>query len=66
MSAEHIDKALDIAYEFGQETDPAHKAWAIDQMVRALCGDDITYQMWVGYYNDNYNENGNWDEGTPP
>lgn len=63
---ENVDNALDIAYEFGGEQSPSAKAWVIDQMVRKLCGDDITYQMWVSYYNSNYNENGNWDTGVEP
>lgn len=64
MSAkERIKAALDCA----SAVDGAHhKAWVIDQMVRALTGDD--YEQWVKEYCDG--EDGpdtySWDEGMPP
>lgn len=37
---EQIRKAIDIAVQFGGIDGDHHKAWVIDQMVRALAGDD--------------------------
>lgn len=36
---ERIDKAISIAIEYGGIDGDHHKAWVIDQMVRALAGD---------------------------
>jgi hypothetical protein len=59
---ERIDKALDLAYEYGQTDGGHHKMWIIDQMVRALTGDD--YYDWVTVYQqgDRYY----WDVGIAP
>ena len=35
-----IDKAIAIAIRYGSIDGNHHKAWVIDQMVRALAGDD--------------------------
>lgn len=35
---ERIQKALDVAVEYGCVDGAHHKAWVIDQMVRALAG----------------------------
>ena len=68
---EKINKALEIAWKFSQIDGAHHKAWAIDQMVRALCGDEETYKRWISEYTvpfmicgelDHYN----WDEGIAP
>ncbi len=57
-----IEKALNLAFELGQVDGAHHKAWVIDQMVRALTGDD--YERWVS----DYCENGEyeWDRGVGP
>jgi hypothetical protein len=61
-----IEKALEIAFMYGQIDGDHHKAWVIDQMVRALAGDD--YDAWVstyrGYPEDL--EQYTWDEGIAP
>ena len=63
---EAIFLALDIATQHGQTDGAHHKAWVIDQMVRALLGDD--YEAWTAAYcygvdgPDDYF----WDEGTAP
>ena len=60
------DKALEVAMRFGQAREPSHKAWVIDQMVRALTGDG--YAKWVASFRrgehgpDTYP----WDQGTAP
>lgn len=61
-----IEAALDIARRFGQTDGDHHKAWVIDQMVRALTGD--TYAETIRDWN--HGEDGpdtfSWDVGTPP
>ena len=45
------DKALEIAKDFGQTDGDHHKAWAIDQMVRALLDCPMTEKKgtdWKG------------------
>lgn len=43
----NIESALDIAARYGQTDGVHHKQWVIDQMVRALLGDDEKYAEWV-------------------
>lgn len=61
-----IEKALEIAASYGGIDGAHHKAWAIDQIVRALTGDD--YEDWVAAVKDG--EDGpdtyDWDEGIAP
>lgn len=38
MGNERIQKAIDLATRYGQTDGAHHKAWVIDQMVRALTG----------------------------
>jgi hypothetical protein len=61
-----IDLALDFALRYGQIGGDHHKAWVIDQMVRALTGDQ--YEQWVREAKDG--EDGpntyDWDEGIAP
>lgn len=47
---ERIKQALDIAWAYGLEDGAHHKMWVIDQMVRALVGDDIIYRQLVAKY----------------
>lgn len=44
-NAEKIAKALSIAFQYGQIDGDHHKAWVIDQMVRALIGNDTDYKL---------------------
>lgn len=61
-----MEEALDIAMRYGQTDGAHHKAWVIDQMVRALLGE--RYGAWVAYAKggrdgpDTYP----WDEGIAP
>jgi hypothetical protein len=61
-----VEKALEIALRYGGIDGDNHKAWVIDQMVRALCGK--AYKQWVKEACDG--EDGpntyTWDEGTAP
>lgn len=60
------DEALEIALRYGQIDGEHHKAWVIDQMCRALLGEE--YEQWVADANDG--EDGpqtyTWDEGIAP
>lgn len=63
---ERIEMALDLAWRFGQIDGDHHKEWVIDQMVRALTGDQ--YDQWVSRAKSG--EDGpdtySWDEGIAP
>lgn len=65
---ERIQNALDFAVRYGGIDGDHHKSWVIDQMVRALIGDDAKYAAWVREANagedgpDTYE----WDVGIPP
>ena len=64
--SERIEKALRVAMRFGNTDGEHHKAWVIDQMVRALTGEG--YEAWVAIKKDG--EDGpntyDWDTGTAP
>lgn len=75
-----VARALEIAADYGGIDGGHHKAWLIDQMVRALVGCPIIdethltfgenpeYQEWVRVYQDG--EDGaltyEWDTGIAP
>lgn len=65
---EHIETALELAFMYSQIDGSHHKAWVIDQMVRALLGED--YDDWIKKYNGDVDEDGEyeyeWDEGVAP
>ena len=60
------ERALDIAFQHGQTDGAHHKAWVIDQMVRALEGD--TYAEWVALYKSGSDgpDTYEWDQGIAP
>ena len=63
-----IEKALDIAWTYGQTDGDHHKMWVIDQMVRVLCGSEEKYKKWVSEYTEPL-EDGDyykWDCGINP
>lgn len=64
---EKIQNALNVAWTYAQCDGAHHKAWVIDQMVRALCGGEEEYRKWVDKYttptDDGYYE---WDTGIAP
>ena len=66
MALSRIADALIIAMQHGMVEGQHHKMWVIDQMVRALLGDDPSdYQKWVdGYLAESQGED--WEEGVPP
>lgn len=63
---ERIQKALDIALSYSQIDGSHHKAWTIDQMVRALL--ENRYEAWVKAACDGEDgpETYGWDEGIAP
>lgn len=67
---ERVRKALDIAWQYSQIDGAHHKAWAIDQMVRVLCGSEEEYAKWVANYeepeSDNPDDYYEWDCGIAP
>lgn len=60
-----IEKALDIAWQYGQIDGGHHKMWVIDQMVEALCGSKEEYNNWVKSYEAPDGEY-EWDTGIAP
>lgn len=56
------EKAIDIAYEYSQIDGEHHKAWCIDQIVRALTDDN--YNEFVKKYENNGEYK--WDIGIAP
>ena len=57
-----IVEALEFAEKYGRTDGAHHKAWVIDQMVRALTGAD--YVEFVRNHDKNNGQQ--WDCGTPP
>lgn len=61
-----IDRAIELAIQYGGIDGDHHKAWVIDQMVRALAGDrygEIVREAKEGADGpDTYG----WDEGIAP
>lgn len=61
-----INDALDIALQFGGIDGDHHKTWVIDQMVRALTGNE--YDAWVkaARKGEEGPETYDWDVGIAP
>lgn len=57
-----IAKAVQIALDYGQVDGAHHKAWVIDQMLRALEGDHYAQEI-ADYCRDGEYE---WDVGVAP
>lgn len=45
---EGAEKALDLAFQYSQIDGSHHKTWTIDQMVRALTGEN--YENFINFY----------------
>lgn len=58
--------ALAVARAYGQDDGAHHKAWVIDQMVRALTGS--AYDEWIAAFRagEDGPETYSWDEGIAP
>lgn len=65
MNDERIKEALSLAWQYGQIDGSHHRLWVIDQMVRALLGEE--YSKWVEAYEtpdgQDYYE---WNTGIAP
>jgi hypothetical protein len=59
-------KALDLAVRFGGIDGDHHKAWVIDQMVRALAGDGYDQLVAEAKAGEDGPETYGWDEGIAP
>jgi len=56
---QRVMDALAVASDYGHIDGAHHKSWVIDQMVRALLGDE--YDGWIGAFMSPL-----WDEGVAP
>lgn len=63
---ERIDAAIDLAVRYGGIEGDHHKAWVIDQMVRALAGERYAEIVRDAKFGDDGPETYDWDEGIPP
>lgn len=63
---DRIAKALDLAIRYGGIDGDHHKAWVIDQMVRALTGDDYELVIKNACAGDVGPETYEWNTGIPP
>lgn len=63
-----IKNAESIAFKYGQIDRDHHKMWTIDQMVRALTGNETDYKLWVQdyVYDTETGEEYTWDTGIAP
>lgn len=63
-----IDKAIRIAWSYGQIDGAHHKMWVIDQMVRTLFDNENEYIKWVQAYEApvGYEDYYKWDVGIAP
>jgi len=62
-----IEAALGVAFRYGGTEEGHHRAWVIDQMVRALTG--CGYSKWITAYEKNEEDESDpyeWSEGIPP
>lgn len=61
-----VAAALDVARNFGGTDGDHHKAWVIDQMVRALTGDEYKAFVAETKAGDDGPDTYEWDEGIAP
>ena len=68
QNSRRIAKALNVAGRFGGIDGDHHKAWVIDQMVRALLGSSAAYEAWVEdvQAGEDGPETYGWYEGVAP
>jgi hypothetical protein len=63
---ERIQTAIGLAVQYGGIDGAHHKAWVIDQMVRALAGDDYAQIVAAAKAGEDGSETYPWDEGIAP
>lgn|GEM_PF-765130 len=66
MSRAQIRKALKVAVQYGGIDGDHHKAWVIDQMVRALTGKDYKKFVVAAKAGQDGPDTYDWDEGIAP
>ena len=66
MSDKRIERALKIAIRYGQIDGDHHKAWVIDQMVRALTGSDYKRIIMEAKAGEDGPDTYSWDVGVIP
>jgi len=68
MSAEKIEKALDIILHYAGIEGERTRAWTLDQVVRTLTGDVAAYRAWVDKYCEGVDgpDTYEWDDGSQP
>jgi hypothetical protein len=63
---ERIERAVELAVQYGGIDGAHHKAWVIDQMVRVLAGDRYEALVAEAKAGDEGPDTYDWDEGIPP
>ena len=66
MSKKRIDEAIEVAVQYGGIDGAHHKTWVIDQMVRALAGDDYDRIVAEACDGEDGPDTYEWDEGIAP
>lgn len=64
---ERINKALEVAFQYAGYDGSPHKMWVIDQMIRALTGEN--YNEWIEHWCNPHEEDPEtyeWDVGIAP
>ena len=61
-----IKNAIEIAVKYGGIDGSHHKTWVIDQMVRALAGDEYQAIVDAAKAGEDGPETYEWDEGIAP
>jgi len=64
--SERIDAAIELAVRYGGIDGDHHKAWVIDQMVRALAGDRYEQIVTDAKMGDEGPDSYRWDVGIAP
>jgi hypothetical protein len=66
MDAERIEKAIELAVEYGGIDGDHHKAWVIDQMVRVLPGDQYEQVVAEAREGEDGPQTYGWNVGIAP
>ena len=61
-----VDKAIELAVQFGGIDGAHHKDWVIDQMVRALAGDNYDQVVAEVCAGEDGPNTYSWDTGIAP
>lgn len=61
-----VEQAIEIAVRYGGIDGDHHKAWVIDQMVRALTGENYDAVVADACAGDDGPNTYDWDEGIAP